>query len=369
MDMTPPPRESQDHGSVTAPPEANARKAFYDAIARHSMTPLWEVLHALVPPSPRTPCVPAHWKYADVQPYLMQSGQLITAEEAVRRVLILENPALRGQSCITQSLYAGLQVIMPGEAAPSHRHTQSALRFVVDGHGAYTAVNGERTLMRPGDFIITPSWTWHDHGHHGEVASDAPVVWLDGLDIPMLRFFDAGFAENGGEEQKRLTRPDGISLQRYGANMLPMRYDAPFGQTSPIFSYPYERTRETLHQLEMHADLDDWDGVKLRYVNPATGGSPMPTMATFMQRLPAGFEGKPWRQTDGAVFSVVEGTGSVSIESQGETRVFEFGPRDHFVIPSWHTAQLRSQPGCVLFSFSDRPVHQALGIHREERLS
>ena len=150
--------------------------------------------------------------------------------------------------------------------------------------------------------------------------------------------------------------------------MLPMRYDAPFGQTSPIFSYPYERTREALHTLERQAPIDAWDGVKLRYINPATGGSPMPTMATFMQRLPAGFSGQPWRQTDGAVYSVVEGHGTVLIGPAGQQQSFEFGPRDHFVIPSWHTAQLRSAQGCVLFSFSDRPVHQALGIHREERM-
>ena len=354
-----------DPGSVIG----SARNAFNAAISAHHMSPLWEVLHALVPTSPATPCIPAHWTYADVLPFLMRSGQLITAEEAVRRVLILENPALRGQSCITQSLYAGLQVIMPGEVAPSHRHTQSALRFVVEGHGAYTAVDGERTAMKPGDFIITPSWTWHDHGHIGAVDTDKPVVWLDGLDIPMLRFFDAGFAENGSAAQQDVTKPEGISRSRYGANMLPMRHNAPFGQTSPIFCYPYDRTREALHELERHADIDAWDGVKLRYTNPATGGSPMPTMGTFMQRLPPGFAGLPWRQTDGAVFSVVEGSGSVLIERGDSSWRFNFGPRDHFVIPSWHTARLQSQHGCVLFSFSDRPVHQALGIHREERLS
>ena len=358
MDMTPPP-----HATNTA-----ARKNFYEAIAEHSMSPLWEVLHALVPTAPNTTCVPAHWKYSDVRPYLMQSGQLISAEEAVRRVLILENPNLRGQSCITQSLYAGLQVIMPGEVAPSHRHTQSALRFVVEGQGAYTAVDGERTQMKPGDFIITPSWTWHDHGHRGVVDVDEPVVWLDGLDIPMLKFFDAGFSENGSASSQAVTKPEGINIHKYGANMLPVRHESPFGQTSPIFSYPYDRTREALHNLEQYEEADAWDGVKLRYVNPATGGSPMPTMATFMQRLPAGFNGQPYRQTDGAVFSVVEGHGSISIEHNGNTVVYQFGPRDHFVVPSWHTVRLHSQSGCVLFSFSDRPVHQALGIHREERM-
>ena len=185
----------------------------------------------------------------------------------------------------------------------------------------------------------------------------------------MLRFFDAGFAESGTAASQPVTKAEGTSYQRYGANMLPVRYEAPFNQTSPIFSYPYARTQEALYTLERQAPVDAWDGVKLRYVNPASGGFAMPTMATFMQRLPAGFEGKPYRQTDGAVFSVVEGSGSVSIETHGEVCVFEFGPRDHFVIPSWHTAQWRSAQGCVLFSFSDRPVHLALGIHKEERLS
>ncbi|MES2978189.1 MAG: gentisate 1,2-dioxygenase [Pseudomonadota bacterium] len=364
MDMKPPPAAT---GAIDP---KQARRAFYEAISQQGMTPLWEVLHALVPPSPRTPCLPALWRYADVRPFLIESGTLITAEEAVRRVLILENPALRGQSAITQSLYAGLQLILPSEVAPSHRHTQSALRFVVEGEGAFTAVDGERCTMHPGDFIITPSWTWHDHGHDGTLEGGEPVIWLDGLDIPMVRFFDAGFAENGTAASQPLSKTEGTSWQRYGANMAPMRHNPPFGKTSPIFSYPYARTREALHTLERDAPIDEWDGVKLRYVNPMTGGSPMPTMATFMQRLPAGFAGKPYRQTDGAVFSVVEGEGSVSITSPaGEQTQFDFGPRDHFVVPSWHTAQWRSTTGTVLFSFSDRPVHEALGIHKEERLS
>jgi gentisate 1,2-dioxygenase len=249
--------------------------------------------------------------------------------------------------------------------APSHRHTQSALRFIVEGSGAFTAVDGERTTMRPGDFIITPSWTWHDHGNE----ADVPVVWLDGLDIPLIRFLDAGFAQNADAKSQSVTRTEGTSLARYGHNMAPVRGAAPFGATSPIFSYPYERSREALEQLERDAPIDEWDGVKLRYVNPLTGGSPMPTMQTFMQKLPAGFAGKPWRQTDGAVYSVVEGEGVAVIEGDGREVRFSFSPRDHFVVPSWHTARLSSAKGCVLFSFSDRPVHEALGIHHEERLS
>ena len=156
---------------------SNARRDFYERIGGLSMAPLWEQLHQLVPPAPAPRYQAAHWDYEKVRPFLMESGALITAKEAVRRVLILENPAMPGSACITPSLYAGLQLILPGEVAPSHRHTQSALRFIVEGEGAYTAVGGERIPMRPGDFIVTPGWSWHDHGNEGS----GPVVWLDGV--------------------------------------------------------------------------------------------------------------------------------------------------------------------------------------------
>lgn len=346
-------------------PAAAARQALYRDMSPHHLTPLWEVLHALVPSQPTSPCVPAHWPYMQLKPFLQRAGEVITAEEAVRRVLILENPALRGQSAVTQSLYAGLQLILPGEVAPGHRHTQSALRFIVEGQGAYTAVDGERTTMHPGDFIITPSWTFHDHGNEGS----EPVVWLDGLDIPMVRFFDAGFAENAPAKSQTVTRTEGASFARHGHNMAPVRGNAPFGATSPIFSYPYARSREALHQLERTTAMDPWDGYKLRYINPLTGGAPMPTLQPFLQRLPAGFSGRPWRQTDGTVYSVVEGSGTAYIDTPTGPLRFDFSARDHFVVPSWQALRLVSDGGCVLFSFSDRPVHQALGIHKEERLS
>jgi gentisate 1,2-dioxygenase len=328
------------------------------------MTPLWEVLHALVPAQPATPCVPAFWRYQDVRPYLMQAGELITAEEAVRRVLILENPALPGQSAITRSLYAGLQLILPGEIAPSHRHVQSALRFVIEGKGAYTTVAGERTTMYPGDFIITPSWTWHDHGNEGVDGVTEPVVWLDGLDIPMVRFFDAGFAENGNAgKSQTVSRPEGSSYARFGANMAPVRHDRK-GLTSPIFSYPYSRTREALHALMQGCETDAWEGIKLKYINPATGGYAMPTLATFMQLLPKGFTGKRHRSTDGTVYCVTEGSGIAHVGGEQ----FSFGPRDVFVVPSWTPVSFDAHQEVVLFSFSDRPVHEALGMLREEFL-
>jgi gentisate 1,2-dioxygenase len=289
----------------------------------------------------------------------MESGGIISAREAVRRVLVLENPGLRGQSAITRSLYCGLQLILPGEIAPSHRHTQSALRFIVEGSGAYTAVDGERTTMHPGDFIITPAWTWHDHGNPGS----EPVVWMDGLDIPMLAFFDAGFAENYPEEVQPVQRLEGTSQARYGANLAPLAPDAPFGRTSPVFSYPYARSREALATLARGGDPDACHGWKLQYVNPQSGGPAMPTMAAFLQLLPKGFATRPYRSTDGAVYSVVEGSGTVHIADQA----LAFEPRDSFVAPSWQAVRFEARDECVLFSYSDRAAQAALGLWREQR--
>lgn len=339
------------------------RTDYYKRIDKKGLTPLWESLARLVPTQPETDCVPALWEYAKIRDDIMESGKIISAEEAIRRVLILENPGLRGLSSITPTLYAGLQLILPGEIAPSHRHVQSALRFIVEGSGSYTAVNGERTTMHPGDFIITPTWTWHDHGNKARADGGEPVVWLDGLDIPFIRMMGTGFAENYPEPVQPLSKPEGDSLLRYGYNMLPVDYQ-PTTLTSPIFSYPYERTREALERLKQHGDIDAWDGVKLRYINPATGGFAMPTMATFMQLLPKGFKGKASRSTDATVYSVVEGQGQVQIGEQ----VFRFGPRDHFVVPSWYPVRLQADDEVVLFSFSDRPIQVALGLLRQERL-
>lgn len=338
---------------------AAARSDYYDRIGANHMTPLWEVLHALVPTQPQSPAQAAIWRYAELREQVLEAGRLITAEEAERRVLILENPGLRGQSCITQTLYAGLQLILPGEVAPAHRHTQSALRLVLDGEGAYTAVDGERTTMRRGDFIITPAWTWHDHGNLG----DQPVVWLDGLDIPIVRFLDASFAEKSGQSSQQPVRPEGDALARYGANMVPIDYAPRPADPTRVFVYPFERTRASLQAIA-HGTPDPHHGFKLRYVNPATGASPMPTIGAFAQWLPAGFETQPLRSTDGTVVVCLEGGGEAKV---GEM-TWRFQENDVVVVPSWHAVQLRADRDAVMFSFSDRPVQQALGLWREQRL-
>ena len=343
---------------------ADERDAYYRRIAPLGLTPLWEVLDALVPRVPATPCVPAHWRWADVWPPLQEAGRLISAAEAVRRVLILENPALRGQSCITQALYAGLQLILPGETAPVHRHTQSALRFIVHGRGAFTAVNGMRVDMAPGDFVITPSWTWHDHGNPGA----EPVVWLDGLDIPLIRFLDAGFAESGGAAETSRAAPTAHTVGT-ADDLRPEQEIAPYAVANPVFSYPYAASKAALLARAAATPPDAWDGIKLAYANPVNGGPAIATLGTCLQWLPARTTTRARRTTAGTVVSVVEGRGTAVIEpSTGATVRFAVGPQDHFVVPSWARLHYETDDAMVLFSFSDAPVQRALGVLREERL-
>jgi len=333
------------------------RREFYGRLDARGTAPLWEVLSAIIPREPRPATLPVLWHYDDVRPLLMEAGRLLTEQEAERRVLILENPGLRGLSRVTGSLYIGLQLILPGEVARCHRHVMSALRFVLEGTGAYTAVEGERTTMHPGDFILTPSWSYHDHGN----PSDSPAVWLDGLDIPIVNLFDASFAEHYPGEIQPNSVPDGDALARYGANMLPVDF-TPDRPSSPIFNYPYSRSREALEDLRRSGPPHECHGIKMRFVNPASGGYPMPTIGAFMQLLPAGFCGTPYRQTDATIFVVVEGQGRTRV---GDT-TFAWGPRDIFVAPSWAPVSHEAQGDAVLFSLSDRPAQKALGLWREQ---
>ena len=342
--------------AVLQPSVAADRKAFYERIDKANVTPLWEVLHGLITPTPNTPCKPSLWKWDRMWPWIQEAGRLITAKEAERRVLVLENPGMRGRSSITHSLYAGLQLILPGEVAPAHRHTQSALRFILLGKGAYTAVDGEKVTMSVGDFVITPSWTFHDHGN----PSDEPVVWLDGLDVPLVELLDAQFMEKGAQETQHTDLTEGDNLALFGNTMKPVEYRAK-SRTSPLFWYPYERTREALETMQRGREPHPCWAHKLQYVNPVSGGSAMPTIGTFMQLLPKGFRGKEYRSTDSTVYAAVEGGARCCIA--GET--LEFGPRDVFVCPSWLPYRLEADEDALIFSFSDRPVQQALDLWRE----
>lgn len=335
-------------------------RAFYKRLENKNAAPLWEALAEILTVEPRPRAVPVLWRYEELRPFLLESGKLITAKEAERRVLILANPGVKDNAQVTDTLYAGLQIIMPGEIAPTHRHTTAALRFIIEGDGAYTAVDGERTTMHPGDFILTPSWCYHDHGN----TTGTPTVWMDGLDLPLINYLSAGFAQHYPEDVQPVNRKEGESLLRYGSNLMPVEYKNT-GLSAPVFNYPYSRTREVLEGLYRSCPLDAWHGIKMQYINPVSGGYPLPSIGAFVQLLPGGFHSKCYRSTDATVFSVIEGQGRSRIGSV----TFEWSKRDIFVVPSWYSVSHEADEEAVLFSFSDRPVHKALGIWREEYLA
>ncbi|HSV78134.1 MAG TPA: gentisate 1,2-dioxygenase [Ramlibacter sp.] len=336
---------------------ADQRSTYYERMADLGLTPLWRVMAETIPHEPAPTCAPAFWRYArDIRPYLMEAGELISAEEAQRRVLILNNRSLPKGT--TRTLLCALQMIKGGEIAPAHRHTQSALRLVIEGEGAYTAVDGERTYMHPGDFVVTPAWSWHDHGKD----SEGPMVWLDGLDIPLVNHLGATFAEEYGQSQVPASHAPGHSLARYGSGLLPLE---PLPQTrhSPVFSYPYARTREALHALAREGRWDPVHGIRMKFANPLNGDFVLPTIATSVQLLPRGFRTQAWRSTESTIVIAVEGGGRVTIGDQSHA----FGPHDIFVIPNWTWATLEAEAETVLFRYSDRAALEKLGLFREQQ--
>ena len=276
--------------ALNVKPEGTAERTdFYHRLNQKRIAPLWESLADLVPLQPRPSAVPMHWSYADIRPLLMEAGSVITAKQAERRVLMLENPGIAGGCLVSDSLYAGLQLVLPGEIARTHRHSASALRFIIEGRGAYTSVEGERAYMAPLEY-----------------RSEKPAA--------------------------------------------------------PLFAYPYDRSRETLEWLSRNDPLDECHGFKMQYINPATGGYSMPTIAAFLQLLPAGFRGSKYRSTDATIFSVAEGRRCSHIGN----RSFHWKEHDIFVVPSWYPVSHESEIDSVLFSFSDRPLQKVLGLWREE---
>lgn len=334
------------------------RMGFYDRARSQNLAPLWRVLHGLVTEVPKSPAVPAHFGYAQVRPYLLEACDLIGTQEAERRVMVLENPGMPGQSKITPSLFCGLQVIRPGEIAPAHKHVASALRFIVEGGGAYSAIGGEKTMMEEGDFVITPSMSWHDHGNE----SDRLMVWIDGLDMHMVNLFSASFRENYPGQVHPTLKPEGQTMAEVGMNMVPDGYDHG-SQTTPIFNYPYARTREALFGMARARDADACHGYKMNYINPLTGGSAMPTISTAMRLLPKGFVTEPYRTTAGTVFAVVEGHGTMRVGDD----VFTYAPKDVLVVPSWFSLVIEAEADSVFFTYSDQVAQEKLDFFREMR--
>jgi len=300
---------------------------FSDAAA-HDVTPLWTIMDAVVPPFPEPKAVPHVWRYAEIRPLLARAGALVSAKLAERRVLQLINPALKPPQT-TDTLNAGLQLILPGEVARAHRHVAFALRFIIEGDAAYTAVGGERVTMRRGDLILTPSWEFHDHGHDG----DGPMVWLDGLDLPLYQFFPANFAQPYAEE----------------------RFPSEPAPAESHLKYPWD---------DMQARLDAESGpyAYAEYEHRANGGPISRVIGAAAERIARGSSSPTRRETAGVIYHVYRGRGMTTVG----TAQLKWEKGDTFCIPSWMPYRHEASKDTFLFRYDDRPVLEAIGAYRSE---
>jgi gentisate 1,2-dioxygenase len=342
-------------------PTARA-EAFYEELERNHLVALWNVNKSLLPRQPKSRGVPHLWRWETMLP-LVRRGAEVTplSRDAERRVLGFINPGLPDRYGATHTLWAGFQYVLPGEVAPAHRHSPAAIRFVIEGQGAFTTVDGDKCVMERGDLVLTPPWTWHDHGND----SDRPMLWLDGLDLPMVAEMEGQFYEPYTEEAQPVGKPVGDSERRYGLGQLRPTWETRAGAVSPLLNYKWDRTEEALRRLASvsAAGASPFDDVAMEYINPHTGGPLMPTIACWIQLLRPGIRTKAHRHTGSAVYFVFEGRGSSVIDGQR----FEWGKGDLFVVPTWAWHEHASADGeAILFSVQDTPIIRALGLYREE---
>jgi gentisate 1,2-dioxygenase len=331
---------------------------FHERMHASHMHGLWELASEMTKhPEPRA--IPYMWKSSLLEAMVRESGEVVPVGEE-RRALQLFNPGLDGRWATTNTMIAAVQVLLAGEVARAHRHTPTAIRFIMEGEGAYTAVDGERLYMAPGDLILTPSWAWHDHGNE----TDKPVVWMDGLDVPLVQALNAMFFQMYEVPQVPLTKGNNASAHLYGHVSLHPTWVKERPRSSPLLLYSWEKTRQSLAGLR-DAEGDEHDDIALEYTHPQTGRALLPTMACWIQMLRPGARRKAHRHTGSAVYYVVEGTGETIIDGCR----FAWGKGDIVVLPSWalhEHANLSTRDAAVLFSIQDRPVLEALGLYREE---
>jgi len=334
---------------------------FHDRMHAAQMFGLWELASQMTR-HPEPQAIPHMWKASLIEAMVKESGEVVPVGEE-RRALQLFNPGLGGRWATTNTMIAAVQLLLPGEVARAHRHTPTAIRFIMEGEGAYTAVDGERVYMAPGDLVLTPSWAWHDHGNE----SNAPVVWMDGLDVPLVQALNAMFFQLYDVAQFPLTKPNNASAHLYGHVSLRPTWVKEQPRSSPLLLYSWDRTWQSLRTLR-GAEGDPHDGIALEYTHPQTGRSLLPTMACWIQMLRPGERTRAHRHTGSAVYYAVRGAGESIIDG----RRFEWGAGDIFVLPSWalhEHANTAAGEEAVLFSIQDRPVLEALGLYREEALT
>ena len=331
--------------------------AFHKLIHENHMHGLWEIASQMTP-QPRPEAIPCQWKWSLLERIVEQSCTAVPVGDE-RRAMQLFNPGLNGQWATTNTLIAAVQVLLPGEIARSHRHSPGAIRFIMKGNGAYTAVEGEKVIMREGDLVLTPNWQWHDHGNEtGET-----VVWMDGLDVPLAKALNCIFFEMHSERRAAATKPVNGSKALYGHGRLSPTWTKERPRFSPLMLYSWDQTQEALYALR-ERDGSPYEGIALEYTHPQTGGPVMPTIACGIQLIRRGEKLKPRRVTGSSVFTVVQGQGRSVIDGQA----FDWSKGDIIALPSWALREHANTGAgdAILFSISDRPVIEALGFYREE---
>lgn len=332
---------------------------YRDALAASNLLPLWPSLRSLLPykiPSRRTK--PVIWRYKDARPLVLRAGELTPIEKAERRVLVLSNPGLGPDATMaTPSIYLGLQLIQPGETAPCHKHTPSAIRFVVEGSGGFTSVQGEKCPMEKGDLILTPAGLWHEHGHEGS----GPVIWLDALDLPLVYYLEASYATEG-EHQPPRNEPDSSQTRYRRAGLVPYASLRNARARYPLLRFPWREVRDSLLALANGTARNEL--VWMAYVNPETGVECLPTLGFSAIMLRPGETARLTRRSASSVFHVIEGGGESAID--GTT--LKWSESDTFVAPTHASISLANgsaKSPAFLFVVDDAPLQRKLGFFEE----
>lgn len=342
--------------------EAALEKLYADFESGH-MIPLWTEIGDLMPPNPRPKALPHLWRWKELLPLAERAGDLVpVGRGGERRAISLANPGLGGRPYTTPTLWCAIQYLGGHEVAPEHRHSQNAFRFVVEGEGVWTVVNGDPVRMSRGDFLLTPGWNFH--GHHNE--TDQPMAWIDGLDIPFVHYTDTSFFEFGIDRVTDESTPDVSRGERLWCNP-GLRPLSGLRNTvsSPIGAYRWEHTDRALTEQLLIEDEGypatvEQGHAAVRYINPTTGGDVMPTIRAQFHRLRPGVETRTVREVGSSVYQVFEGRGSAVIN--GEEHHVETG--DIFVVPSWASFSLRAETQFDLFHFGDHPIIERLHFQR-----
>jgi gentisate 1,2-dioxygenase len=353
------------NGVVSEASQQKLLDKLYADLEDAGLTSLWTQVGDLMPMSPQPTALPHLWRWAELLPIAERSGRLVpVGRGGERRAMALSNPGLKGLPYATPTLWTAIQYLGPREVAPSHRHSQGAFRFVVDGEGVWTNVDGDAVAMRRGDLLLTPSWAFHEHQN----VTDEPMTWIDGLDVPLVSQLDAGFFEFGPDELSTRATPKHSRGERLWGHPGLRPIGRPDRPNSPLAAYRWEHTDAALTaQLELESEgaggVIEPGHAGVRFSNPTTGKDALVTIRTEMRRLRQGARTVPMRSVGSAVWQVFDGE---AVATVGD-KVFDVTRGDLFVVPSWCEVTLTARTQTDLFRFSDEPVYEALGLARTHR--